>query len=162
MGPRQPPFSRSRTPSGVRGFGKTGFRATKRKEEKTNKQTQSPPDQSSTEEMQERPRGWGRCGAPTSFRPAEEGKALAGGSAQVPGREGARQKTPKLTRAAHTPSPRVPPDPGKLRPCPSPALWPMGAFLLAPGIICRSAPLQRGSFFAPGRLPLHLPSPRET
>lgn len=35
----QPPFPRSRIPSGVGGFGEAGFRATKRKEEKTNRKS---------------------------------------------------------------------------------------------------------------------------
>lgn len=38
-GRRQPPFSGGPTPSGVRGFGEAGFRATKRKEEKTNRKS---------------------------------------------------------------------------------------------------------------------------
>lgn len=39
VSPPQPPFSRSRAPFGVRGFGEAGFRATKRKEEKTNRKS---------------------------------------------------------------------------------------------------------------------------
>lgn len=42
VSPPQPPFSRSRAPFGVRGFGEAGFRATKRKEEKTNRKSPEP------------------------------------------------------------------------------------------------------------------------
>lgn len=108
--------------------------------------------------MQKERRGWARCGAPQNggvvpasggSRPAE-GKRLSGRLGSSPRTQKEQLQTRKLTLAEHTPLSYMPL--GNSASSRSSALRPMGAFLLAPGIICRPAPL-------PGHLSLYLTSP---
>lgn len=130
-----------------------GFRATKREKEKT----ESPLDQHTTEEMQEGAPGWGRCralqnrlGAPSSQRQSARrgGKKLQQEAGLgILGAKVSRRDSETDTGSAHPPSILLPP--GNSAPRSSPALRPMRAFLLAPGLLCWPAPLLRESIFAP-------------
>lgn len=73
-GSRLPLKSRAR--SGAGGFGEIGFRATKRREEKTNRKS---PRANHGEERQEGPRGWENCWAPMGRVGVRGGQRLSAG-----------------------------------------------------------------------------------
>lgn len=83
-------------------------------------------------------------------RPAE-GKSLIGRLRSRPRTQNEQPETLKLTLAEHTPALAYMPL-GNSASSRSPALRPMGAFLLARGMLCRPASL-------PGQLSLYLTSP---
>lgn len=72
---------------------------------------------------------------------------------RILGAKVSRQDSETDTGCAHPP-PFYSPHPANSAPRPSPALGPMRVFLLAPGIICRPAPLQGESIFAQCAPPL--------